>query len=366
MLPLGIIAVTRQRVANAALLEQLSVAAEKLNELTRASEFEKLRRTLLTVAADINSSDARLEMLRQTQAKLDREKALSAFKATIADPLGMEVIEAAGQVYRLTNSMIYDLLHRLTIERGLDPRVYALFAYGGTAGMHVTAFAREMGVTRVIMPHSASVHGAFGLVTADVTHEEQVTRPLKVPVAPETVNDIFAALSAKVEHKLESEGFETRDRLISRAIDMRYRRQVHVVTTPVESAGPLSEADVEATVEAFNRMYEERFGKGSGYKEAGIELVNFRVRGVGSLRKPEIRGRDLGPADPSPAFVERRRAYFSAAQGLVEASCYDFEKLSPGNEITGPAIVWTPITTIAVNPGQTAWCDVYKNLHVMF
>ena len=74
MLPLGVIAVTRQRVANAALLEQLSVAAEKLNELTRASEFEKLRRTLLTVAADINSSDARLEMLRQTQAKLDREK----------------------------------------------------------------------------------------------------------------------------------------------------------------------------------------------------------------------------------------------------------------------------------------------------
>ena len=78
-----------------------------------------------------------------------------------------------GEVYRLTNSIIYDLLHKLTIERGLDPRSYVMFSYGGTAGMHLTTLAPQLGVSRVVIPHSASVHGAFGLMMSDVTHEEQ-------------------------------------------------------------------------------------------------------------------------------------------------------------------------------------------------
>src|SRR5581483_1841496 len=84
------------------------------------------------------------------RAKLDRVKATAVFEAKVADVLGMGVMEAAGEVHRLANSMIYDLLHTLTIERGLDPRSYAMFAYGGTAGMHVTAFAEELAVTRVV------------------------------------------------------------------------------------------------------------------------------------------------------------------------------------------------------------------------
>lgn len=300
------------------------------------------------------------------RAKLNRAAAWEAFKTKIADPLGMDVLEAAGEVYRLTNSMIYDLLHRLTIERGLDPRSYVLFSYGGTAGMHVASFAEELGVQRVVMPHSASVHGAFGLVTANVTHEEQLTRPLRVPVDPQVLNPIFDDLTELVVRKLRSEGFTDGEITISRAIDMRYRRQVHVVTTPVEVAGPLGPDDVERAVESFNHLYEERFGRGSGYKEAGVEMVNFRLRGVGALRKPELRGEALQSPDASAAVVERRRAYFGKAKAFREVNCYDFERLRPGHQIEGPAIIWTPITTIVVNPGQRASCDAYRNVHVTF
>ncbi|HTW89427.1 MAG TPA: hydantoinase/oxoprolinase family protein [Candidatus Binataceae bacterium] len=298
------------------------------------------------------------------RAKLNRGNALEVFKAKIADPLGMEVMQAAGEVYRLTNSIIYDLLHKLTIERGLDPRSYVMFSYGGTAGMHVTAFARQLGVSRVIIPHSASVHGAFGLMMSDVTHEEQLTRPLRVPADPAQVNAIFSQLAERVTDKLKAEGFGLQDIVVSRAIDLRFRRQVHVVTTPVAGSGPLGEKELAETIAAFEKLYEERFGAGSGYKEAGIEMVNFRLRGVGLLRKPELKPDAERGSDPGAALVEAREVYFGELRGVTRANCYDFEKLVPGNEVHGPAVIWTPITTVVVNPGQRAWCDPYKNLHV--
>jgi len=298
------------------------------------------------------------------RAKLNREKALAAFKAKIADPLGMDVIQAAGEVYRLTNSIIYDLLHKLTIERGLDPRSYVMFSYGGTAGMHVTTLARQLGVSRVVIPHSASVHGAFGLMMSDVTHEEQVTRPVRAPVDPAVVNSIFDELGTRVSGKLRAEGFADKDIVLTRAVDLRFRRQIHVVTTPVVSSAPLTEAALGELTTTFEKLYEERFGVGSGYKEAGVELVNFRLRGVGLLGKPALKGLPEGDKDPRAALVEKRQVYFSDLRSLTEANCYDFEKLLPGNEVHGPAVVWTPITTVVVNPGQRAWCDPLRNLHV--
>ena len=89
----------------------------------------------------------------------------------------MGVEEAAGEVHRLANSMINDMLHKLTVEQGLDPRSYVMFSTGGTAGMHASSFAPQLGVSSLVVPHSASVHAALGLVTSDVAYEEQVTHP---------------------------------------------------------------------------------------------------------------------------------------------------------------------------------------------
>ena len=298
------------------------------------------------------------------RAGLDRDKALAVFKSHIADPLGMDVMDAAGEVYRLANNMIYDMLHKLTVENGVDPRPYVLFSYGGTLGMHVTSFAPELGVRAIIVPYSASVLGAAGLLTSDITYDEQISRPLRVPVEVDMINEIFAELTAKVMDKLRADGFEEAKISNSRAIDLRYRRQVHVVMTPVEIEGAFTESNVETLIDSFHKLYEQRFGEGSGYSQAGVEMVNFRLRGVGHLNKPVIKGEELGGADPQSAYLEDRQAYFGNAHELRDARCYDFVKLLPGNEIEGPAIIWTPITTIVVNPGQKAVCDAYRNLHI--
>jgi N-methylhydantoinase A len=199
---------------------------------------------------------------------------------------------------------------------------------------------------------------------SDVAHEEQLTHPMRVPPDAKEVNAIFEQLTKRVTDKLRSEGFESKDIAISRAVDLRFRRQVHVVTAPVAAIGPLGEADVADVVATFERLYEEHFGKGSAYKDAGVEMVNFRLRGVGLLRKPELKADAESGTDASSAIVETRDTYFSELRGLAKAKCYDFQKLTPGNEIHGPSVIWTPITTVVVNPGQRAICDPYRNLHV--
>ena len=296
------------------------------------------------------------------RAALDLEGARKAFKSQVADPLRMDIMEAACALCRLTNSLLCDMLHKMTVEKGLDPRQYVLFSYGGTAGMHLGAVGQELEMQKVIIPYTASVHGAYGLVSANVVHEGQVTSPMRVPVAVDKVNDIFQGLIDKTLAQLKSEGFTEKDIVIQRAIDMRYRRQVHLVTALVQAQGTMTQSDLDQTCDTFERLYEERYGKESAYREAGVEMVIFRVRGIGALRKPELKGEELAGPEPKAAFVESRKIYCDNVRAIKEAKGYDLERLRPGNEVEGPAIIWTPITTIVVNPGHKATLDRYKNV----
>ena len=119
------------------------------------------------------------------RAELDITKARRVFEEKVAGPLGLELIPAAAAIYKLANSLFYDLLHKTTVQRGLDPRRFALFSFGGTAGMHVGAYGEHLGVSQIVIPYSASVHGAFGLITSDIAHEDRspaAAGPVRSPV----------------------------------------------------------------------------------------------------------------------------------------------------------------------------------------
>jgi N-methylhydantoinase A len=293
---------------------------------------------------------------------LNIDRARRIFKEKIADPLGLDTTEAAAAIYKLANSMIYDLLHKVTIENGLDPRRYALFSFGGTAGMHVASYADELGVGQIVVPNSASVHGAFGLVTSDIVHEDQITNPVWVPADPEHINAVFEELMSRATRQLKSEGFMGEDVLLQRSVDMRYRRQVHVMNVPVERSGPLDAEGLEQTVDHFEALYKGKYGNESAFREAGMEMSTFRVRATGLVKKPELSVATSGGRSAEHALVERRPAYVRKAGAVQEVPGYDFASLLPGNEIQGPAIVWSPITTIVLDPDQTARMDGYKNL----
>jgi N-methylhydantoinase A len=294
--------------------------------------------------------------------KLDVDAARRAFEEKVAKPLGMDVQEGAQAIYRLANGLFHDLLHKTTVQRGLDPRDFTLFSFGGTAGMHVAAYAEELGVPRIVIPYSASVHGAFGLITSDIAHEDQVTQPMTHPADVDEVASIYADLERRMVVQLAEEGFSGDGIRLQRATDMRYRRQVHILTVPVDSDGPVDGATLEGAVERFEELYKEKYGEESAYREAGIELVSFRLRGEGMVRKPELRHADAGEADATDAIVKRVEAWVPLAEEMREVDGYDFERLAPGSAFAGPAIVWTPITTVVIGDGQGVEVDEYKNL----
>ncbi|MBD0328813.1 MAG: hydantoinase/oxoprolinase family protein [Thermoleophilia bacterium] len=296
------------------------------------------------------------------RASLDIDRARAVFEEKIAEPLGLPLIDAAAAMFKLANSRFHDLLHRTTVQRGLDPRKFALFSFGGTAGMHVAAYGEELGVSHIVVPHSASVHGAFGLVTSDIAHEDQITQPLRPPVDLDALRGVFGELEGRITGQLHAEGFGDGDIRLQRSIDMRYRRQVHILTVPVVADGRIDEAAVDRTIELFETLYEEKYGKESAYREAGIELVSFRVRGSGVVRRPEFRVHEVAREDASGAVVATVRAWVDRAGELQDVPGYDFERMVPGNVVPGPAVVWTPITTLVVAVGQQARVDEYKNL----
>jgi N-methylhydantoinase A len=322
--------------------------------------------TLTDVDAILGYLDARYFL--GGAASLNLARAREVFTRRVAEPLGMDPEAAATAMYRLANSMIGDLVRKTTVQRGLDPRRFVLFSTGGTAGMHLPAVGQALGVEAVVVPHSASVQGAFGLVTSDVVHEALTTRPLRAPAEAAAVNRIFDALAGRIADQLVREGFG-RDRVeLARAIDMRYRRQVHIITVPVDleperdGLAPLTAVSLEEILERFETLYRRKYGPESTFREAGIELVTFRVRGTGAVPKPSLPWTEPGDPDARDAVQEVRRAYVTDDDRMAAVPGYDFGRLRPGHRIPGPAIIWTPITTVVVPRRQLALVDGHQNL----
>ncbi len=295
---------------------------------------------------------------------LDRAGAVAAVSRQVAEPLGLDPTAAAIGIYRIACAQITDLIREITVERGLDPRDFVLHAFGGTCGMLAAAFGEELSVRRVIIPYTASVNCAFGLISADIAHEYTTTRTLAAPADASEVNAIFAQMETKAKAQLNAEGIEPERQRMEWSVDLRYCRQVHEVTTQVHAATPLDTTGVARLVDDFEALYERKFGKGSAYREAGIEMTAFRLTARGLMPRPKLPTEEEGSADPSIALMGQRPILDLTIGGMATGRIYDFTRLRPGNEVTGPAVIHTPITTIALHTGHRARMDRWRNIVV--
>lgn len=290
---------------------------------------------------------------------LNLKKTEDLFCRKVAEPLEMGVEEAASSIYRLVNIQMADLVRKVTVERGLDPRDYVLFSYGGAASIHAAAFSPELGVEKVIIPATASVNGAFGIVTANVTHEYSVTKHMLVPPDPTEINQVYVDLERSAGGEMEQEGFTKKEIEFHRTIGLRFRLQMHEVITPVPQ-GKITEKVLEKVYAEFARLYERKHGKGSAYKEAGMEIISFQLRAVGRLPKPELREYEKTKTGPEQALIHNRPVFFDGKK--KDTNVYRYDLLTHGHELKGPAIIVTPVTTIVIHPGQRASLDAYKNV----
>jgi N-methylhydantoinase A len=227
-------------------------------------------------------------------------------------------------------------------------------------------FGAELNVKKIVVPYTASVNCAFGLVSADIVHEYSTTTLLPVPSPAESINRIFEPMIARALRELKTEGFEGERVRLDWAVDMRYSRQVHEVTTQMRGRRPMDEPAAKQLVADFETLYERKFGKGSAYREAGMEMTQFRLTARGLMERPKLEPLPSGGADAGAARVGRRRIFVEARGGMEEADIYDFERLATGNVVSGPAVIHTPITTIVLQAGQRGTVDPFRNVIIEF
>ena len=298
---------------------------------------------------------------------LDKDLARDVIRTRIAEPLGLSVEDAAAAIYAVQNAQTGDLLRKTVVEAGHDPRDFVLYAFGGAGPAHCAAYAREVGVKEVIVPlgQVASAFSAYGLASSNIVLAAELSDPAAMPLDPARAERNFAQLEAQVLEQLNRQGLTFTGVEIEREIDMRYTMQLAEVATAVP-AGSLDATGIHAASDLFERRYAELYGKNSGFREAGIQAITYRVRATGLLpfspTLPEVKSADS--ADPTPAHIGTRKVCLDGRIGYVDTDVYDYSTLLAGHVLHGPAIIEVPTTTVVVPHDTTGTVDRLGNLTI--
>ena len=287
---------------------------------------------------------------------LDRDAADAAL-ATVAERLSMSVVDLAAGIAEISAAQMADLMRKVTVERGLDPRGFIVFAYGGAGPVYATFLARQIGARMAYVPNDSGMFSALGMLTTDLIFQEERSFRVRPPLKTETieaVNRTLDALGDKVIERFTDEGIAPERVNISRTVDMRFAMQVHELAVDLPEHD-LGESDIAATCENFVAKYEQTYGKNSAYLEAGIEMVAFRATGLVTLDRPTLAVEDSTTA-PDQAAIGERQVYFAPA-GFVSTQVYDGEQLFAGQTLAGPAIVQRFGDTVVVPPGTLMEVD---------
>lgn len=284
--------------------------------------------------------------------KLDLARAEQAIKK-IADPFGLSVLDAALGIIRLANANMRAALERVSIERGYDPRDFALVAYGGAGGLHGATLARDLRMKKVIVPRAPGQFSAWGMLMTNLRHD--FIRTHVMPCREEELGEIsrvFAGLKADAERQFQEEGFPLERVWMELFLDLRYKGQEHTVRTPVPQEA-LEDGRLHLVIEKFHELHEKAY---SFRLEDPVEIVNFHLVGWGEVEKPELKPIDQAGRDIKRAFKGERRVYFEEL-GMIPSKVYERDLIPPGEPISGPAIIEEPACTTVVCPDQQVVVD---------
>jgi N-methylhydantoinase A len=292
---------------------------------------------------------------------LDAEAASEAIRTQVAEPLGMSVEEAAAGIVEVADHHMADLMRQVTVERGFDPRDFTAFLYGGGGPLHGTAYAANLGLRSMVVPGGAlaSVFSAWGIASADIHHTYEQSHPLAAPLDPAEMLDVFGQLERQAHTQLEDDGVAAEQHVLQRIVEMRYAMQTNEIAVPVPS-GDLDEAGTATIVDAFEDTYERLYGRGSGFREAGIELTAFRIHAYGRLAKPKL-PRYPANGKPTAEPVRTRSIHWYEKRERVTTPIYQGQDLATGMTVEGPAVIDLPTTTVAVRPDQRLEVDETHN-----
>ena len=268
--------------------------------------------------------------------------------------LGLGLLEAAEAIIAIVNQRMAGRIWLMSIERGLDPRDFALVAFGGAGPLHGGALVREVGIGTMLVPKYPGVLCAMGCAIADIRYDlsQTLERPLD-EIEPGRIAAILEAQGEKGRARLKANNLSIRNSNISHVADMSYAGQIHSLRVPIQRDWPAARMR-----EAFLEAYRQEFGNTLG--EIPVVIVNLRTaatgaRGVATPSAPQPASQD------APAPLGRRRVHFGAWR---DTPIYHRDDLLPGHRFEGPAVVEQADTTTLIEPGMQVRVDPAGNLLV--
>src|SRR6516164_11752627 len=284
------------------------------------------------------------------------ETIAAAIHEQIGAPLGLDATAAAAAVLAVTTNQLAHAIRLVSVEKGHDPRDFALFAFGGAGPLHAVEIARELGIPTVLVPRFPGITSGLGCVLAPVRHDfvQSVGQPL-ADTATGQIDGRFADQAAAGRRLLDQDGVPLAEIVVLHEVDLLFRGQSHVFRVPVTAPS----FDPGAVLADFLERYKARFD--IELPEMTAMLVNLRTTVIG--RRAPV---DLATFAPAIGGSEgsrpsgARQVRFNG--GWFETRLFDRASLGRGARLTGPAIVEQPDTTVVIDPGATAVVDSLGNL----
>jgi N-methylhydantoinase A len=294
--------------------------------------------------------------------RLNVERARWAIQEKCANRLGLDVVAAAHGIVEIANATMANALRLVSVQRGYDPRDFALVAFGGAGPVHANHLIAETQIRTALIPMSPGTASAMGLLVSDLRHEYSATMIQRIDGAdPAALEAAFRELETEGRNALAREGSVPTDVSLLRQMDMRYVGQGYELTI----AAPPTMLEPDARARLIERFHDEH-GRAYGYSASSepVELVNLRVTAVGAIVKPRLGGPMVRARGRETAPTSARRVYFAELGGYIECPVYDRYRLVPEAVVDGPAIVEEFDSTTVIHKGYSGRTDRFGNLHL--
>ena len=282
--------------------------------------------------------------------EIDYAAAEAAVREKLADPLGIDVRQAAAAVIDVVNHAMAEALKIVSVERGHDPRDFTLAAFGGAGPLHAAALAEELGMDEVICPPIPGAFSALGLVGSDLKRDYVRTVYVTTDSAdPAELEAAFAELEAAGSAMLDRAGTPPERRRFERSVDARYARQSYELNVPV--SGAFDDAALAAAAEAFHDRHRQTYGHDN--RAEPVQLVSLRVAAIGEIPPLAIRQAPASSGDPTKGV----RDVYARGQEAASAQVLDRTSMPENYAVDGPAAIESLESTIRVPPGWRATMD---------
>ena len=292
------------------------------------------------------------------QLTLDSDAAARAIEDSIASRLGLGIPAAANGILKIADNAMVGAIRNISVERGHDPRDFALVAYGGAGPMHAIDVANLLGIETVVVPPHPGIASAYGLLVAEFKNDYARTFLQHPPDYDlDGMATVFAELEREGRDWLREEGVPADSHDLSRSADLRYTHQGSELTVQYQHP-QVDREGLEALVQEFHQRHQQLYGFSL---EQPVEIVTLRVTAsgqVGQVKMPPLQGEGRTLDE---AILERRQVYFEESDGFVPCAIYNRSGLYPGAKLDGPAILEGMDATVVINPGWKAQIDKYGN-----